>query len=68
MKTFDEKDIEPEKKYRACKTIQEFCELVTRNATFQSDEQRSLYLVGCKVHLRNKENGKSFSYDAKILN
>ena len=43
---------EPEKKYRACKTIQEFCKLVTSNTTIQPDGQCSL--IGCIVHIRNK--------------
>ena len=50
--------VKEENKYRPCKTIQEFFELVTGNRSLQSDEQCSLYLVGCKLHLRNKENNE----------
>ena len=54
------KDNEP-KKYRACKTIQELCKLVTGNTSIQSNEQCSLYLVSCKLHIRNKSsNGESY--------
>lgn len=53
---------EPEKKYRACKTIQEFCKLVTSNTTIQPDGpdgQRSL--IGCIVHIRNKITDAKYS-------
>lgn len=49
------------KNYRACKTIQELCRLVTGNTSIQSNEQCSLYLVGCKLHIKNKSsNGEAY--------
>lgn len=50
------KDIEPEKKYRACKNVRELYELVS-NSKYKIDEKECIYwLVGGNViHFRDKQ-------------
>lgn len=52
--------VKEENTYRPCKTVHELCELVSGNRSLQADEQCSLYLIGCKVHIRNKITGSEY--------
>lgn len=69
--------VKEEKKYRACKTIQELCELIFRTARnpelysikYKSEEQCIYDLLsdGYIIHIRNKKTGKK-EYYSKIAN
>lgn len=60
-------DEEPEKKYRACKTIKELYELVN-NTKCEFDEEECVYglLDGYIIHIRNKSTGRE--YYSRIVN